>query len=147
MDSKGFIFTFDAVLALIPILILFTAVINMGNNDLTASSGEIRISQDAQDSLEMMAHYKNSADGVTILQKITNTLEINNNNPAGIATASIIAGEFLNKTLGGLKYNLTEVNQLNGVTIASNANIEEAGNVAVGVKSYGNYTFKLYVWN
>jgi len=145
MDSKGFIFTFDAVLALIPILILFTAVINMGNNDLV--SGELRLSQDAQDSLETMAQYKNSADGVTILQKITETLRINNNNPAGIATAGTIAGEFLNKTLVGLKYNLTEVSQLDGITIASNANMEDATNVNVAIRSYGNYTFKLYIWS
>ena len=69
------------------------------------------------------------------------------NDETGIKTAGQVAGSFLNKTLNGSNYRLTEETQLKGKVIASNADMKGASNVAVGVKSCGNYTFKLYVWN
>jgi hypothetical protein len=44
------------------------------------------------------------------------------------------------------KYNFTEMNQVNG-TIAANADMEDADNVAVGVKSFDEYVFKIYIWD
>jgi hypothetical protein len=65
---------------------------------------------------------------------------LNNESPESVADF------YLNKTLGNMKYNLTEISQLNGKTIASNADMENADNLVIGVRNYGNYTFKLYIW-
>ncbi len=45
-----------------------------------------------------------------------------------------------------MKYRLVEINYLKGKEIISNGDIKDAKNVGVAVKCYGNYLFKLYVW-
>ena len=57
-----------------------------------------------------------------------------------------VAGKYLNNTIKDAKYNLTEISQLN-TTIVSNANMASANNTAVGVRNFGDYTFRLYIWN
>jgi len=145
MDDKGFIFTVDAVLALIIVLILIGSLAYLSESGFT-SSGQIRSSQDAQDTLETMAAYKNGPEGVTVLQNISNTLTVYNCSSTGIGEAGQVAGAYLNRTLGSAKYNFTEENQLN-TTIVANANMEDANNTAVGVRSYDDYVFKLYIWD
>lgn len=147
MNEKGFILTMEAVIALIPLFIVLVAVTNISNDDITFSSQQIRITQDAQDVLETMAQYRNGTNSETLLQSMTFALIVNKNNQTGLREAGLIAGSFLNQTLKGMKYNFTEVNQLDGATIVSNANMDEAENIAVGSRSYGNYNFKLYVWD
>ena len=146
MDERGFALSLDAVLALIPVLIVLAAVTNVNCDPLTTQSQEVRLSHNAQDSIEAMAHYRQKY-GLNTLQDISNILQENNNDETGIKTAGQVAGSFLNKTLNGSNYRLTEETQLKGKVIASNADMKGASNVAVGVKSCGNYTFKLYVWN
>jgi len=146
MDNKGFIFTLDSALALVSLLIVLSVVAHISDAQSTYSSQQIRISHDAQDTLETMATYKSSLEGFTVLQNITNTLIANNNDATGVAIAGQIASLYLNKTLGSAKYNLTEINQLN-TTIVANSNMKNANNIAVGIRSYDDYTFKLYIWN
>ncbi|MCE7699254.1 MAG: hypothetical protein K8E24_010725 [Methanobacterium paludis] len=145
MDERGFAFSLDAVLALIPVLIVAAAVTGLNYDPLTTES-HVRLSHSAQDSIEAMAHYKQD-DGSNTLQDISNILKENQNDETGIKNAGQIAGSFLNKTLKGANYSLTEETQLKGKVIASNADLNSADNVAVGVKNCDNYTFKLYVWS
>ncbi len=147
MDSRGIIFTIDAALALIPLFILLASLANISNADTIFNSDQIRINHDAQDTLETMASYKSGGDESTILQNITDSLIINNNSAQGILLSGQIAGSYLNKTIGNSKYTLTEISQLKGQIIASNADVKNGANVAVGIRSYGNYTFQLFVWN
>lgn len=140
MDDKGLIFTLDAVLALIPVFIILTAVAYI-STDFSAPSHQIRVSNNAQDILETMSTYKNSPADITSLESITEALNTENYD-----LASQIASLYFNKTIGNLKYNLTEVNQLN-TTIAANDDMKNGQNIAIGVKNYGAYTFKLYIWD
>lgn len=82
-----------------------------------------------------------------LLEEMVTALEANNNDEYGVDTASKLAGVFLNKTLPAANYELTEINQLNGKTIVSKGKMDTAQNVAVGSKTYGKYSFKLYVWD
>lgn len=142
MDDKGFIFTIDAVLALIIILIALAAVASITESPL---SSQIRLSHNAQDVLETMATYKKSPEESTILQDIASILTANNDQ-TGINEAGKIAGAYLNHTLGSAKYNFTETNQLN-TTLAANADMKEANNIAVSAKSCEGYIFRLYIWD
>ena len=144
MDDKGFIFTMDAVLALIILFIALAAVANVNESSLSSSS-QIRLSHNAQDTLETMATYKTGPDEFTVLQNIAVILAASKNDKKGIDEAGQVAGAYLNQTLNNTKYNLTET-QLN-TTIAANADMEDANNIAVGVKSCGDYMFKLYIWD
>lgn len=141
MDDKGFIFTLDAVLALIPIFIVLATVAHLSDDNLMFQSQEIRISHDAQDTLEAMANYKAGISQTTVLQNVTESLMANNK-----AAAANAAQSYFNKTLGNANYNFTEINQIN-TTIIAKGNMANATNTAVGVRSYGNYTFKLYIWD
>lgn len=143
MDDKGFIFTIDAALGLIVIFIVLAAVVSVNDSQLSQSQ-QIRISHDAQDTLETMATHKTGPEGFTVLQNVAAILTAYDK--SGIDEAGQVAGEYLNKTLGSAKYNFAEVNQINS-TIAANADMKDANNVAVGVKSCGDYTFKLYIWD
>lgn len=137
MDEKGLIFTSDAVLAMIPVFIIIVAVANV--SDSGSVSKQVRYIQDAQDTLEIMT-------SSYVLQNIASILALNNNSKEGIKEAEKIACPYLNKTLGNSKYSLMEISELNK-TITSRGDIKEARDISVGFKSYGNYTFKLYVWN
>lgn len=145
MDNKGFIFTLDAVLALIPVFIVLIAVSNTGQGNLIQPSQQIRISHQAQDTLDAMAQYRTGDE--TLLEKMVTVLKANNNDASGVDAARKLAGAFLDKTLPGANYEFTELNQLNGKTIISKGNRDKAQNVAVGSKNHGNYSFRLYIWD
>ena len=142
MDNNGFVFTLDAILALIIVFIALAAVASINESPL---SSQIRLSHNAQDTLETMAAYKKGPDEPSVLQKVTNILSTSNNDQSGISEAGQVACAYLNQTFNNTKYNLTET-QLNA-TIAANADIKEANNIAVGVKSCDGYVFRLCVWD
>ncbi len=146
MDERGLALTFDAVLALIPVFIVIMSVANLGSSHLTPSSLQTQLSHQAQDSLDLMAQYRDHGQ-LTILEEITTTLESNHNNATGVNAATLIAGQFLNKTIPGMKYAFIELKQLNKASIASKGDLKDAENVGVSSRSYGNYTFQLYVWS
>ena len=144
MDDNGFIFTLDAALGLIIIFIALAAVANV--NIPLSSSSQTRFSHNAQDTLETMATYKTYPCGFTVLQNVATALAANKNDQTGIHEAGQVAGAYLNQTLGSAKYNFTEINQLND-TIAANADMKDAYNIAVGVKSCDGYVFRIYIWD
>ncbi len=144
MDDNGFIFTLDAVLALIPVFIVLMAVSGVDQGSLILPSQQIRLSHQAQDTLDAMAQYHTSES--TLIEEMVMVLKANNNDATGITGAGKLAGAYLDDNLPGMNYELVELNHLNGETIISKGNMDNAPNVAVGTKNYGDYCFKLYVW-
>ena len=147
MDDKGFIVTSDALLSLIVVFILLATVTNINADKSVSSMQDMVMAKKVQDTMELMANYKDISTNKTLIDLMVEELEKNSNQKSGIDNAGQIAGEFLNKTLIGYKYNLIEVNKLNGTTLASNANINQANNISVASRSCAGYTFKLYAWN
>jgi len=145
MDKKGFIFTFDAILALIPVFIVLMAVSNVNQGDLILPSQQVRLNNQAQDTIDLMAQYGDS--DLTLLEEISLVLKETHNTAAGVEAAGEIAGPFLEKNLPGAGYQLVELNQLNETILISKGKMKNAPHIAVGSRSYGNYTFKLYVWD
>jgi hypothetical protein len=140
MDEKGAIFTIDAVLALIPILIVLMAVGNIQhpNNSIPSSSHII----DAQDMLNLLGEYQDG--GEPILQRLVDELEINHNNQIGINKASEIVKPLLNKFLNGRSYIFKEKSVVNS-TISSQGDILKCPQVTIATRNWGNYTFELQV--
>ena len=141
-DDKGFIFTLDAVLALIPVFIVLTAVSSVDPGSLILPSQQVRISNQAQDTLDAMAQYPNTDN--SLLEEMAMALKANDNDASA---AKEVIQVFMDKNLPGMNYELVEINQLKGDTIISRGDRNTAQNVAVGSKNYGNYSFKLYVWD
>jgi hypothetical protein len=142
MDDGGFVYTLDAVLALIPVMIVLVGVSHL--TESPQSYSETKISHVAQDSLEMMAQY-HAGDGLTVLESMSHTLSVYQNNATGINVTSTIATGFLDKNLVGREYLLCEESQLDGVRLAGRLNLENASNVNTASRNCGNYTYRLYV--
>ena len=145
MDDKGLILTFDSVMALIPVFIILLAVAGVNQGQLILPSQQVRLNHQAQDSLDLMAQYRNPS-GETVLAQITYILESNNNSAPAVEAAGEITSEFMEKIMPGMEYKLVELNQLGGAIIASRGEMDGAENVAVGWRSYRNYLYQLYVW-
>ena len=144
MDEKGFIFSWDAVLALIPVFMVITAIFNVNYSSLEDPNQDIRLSHIAGDSMNAMASYRQN-NGLSLLENISKVLSEHQNDGTGIKEAEKIAGPFLDKTIKGVNYRLTEENQINK-TITASADFKGAENVEVSSRSYGGYIFKLWVW-
>lgn len=140
MNNKGFIFTLDAVLALIPVFIIILAISSSNTGELVLPSQQMRLSHQAQDTLDAMSNFRHS--DLTLIEEISRALNADDEN-----TARTLAREFLDINLPLSHYELVEINKLKGNIIASNGDIDKASNVAVGTKIYGNYIYKLYVWD
>lgn len=143
-DVKGIFLSIDAVLALIPIMILLLTVAST-NINYSYYSMEKKYSYEAQDSIELMAQY-NNPDDQTILEGVYLALSENPTPRRGIEKANKIVNPLLKKTLGSMKYRFVEIKYLKGKEIASRGKFENAKYVGVAVKCYRDYIFKLYVW-
>ncbi len=146
MDQKGFLATADAIFGLLIIFILISAVLNVTNTPMPSFSQEINPEQDVQDIMETMATNPAYGDNQTILTEITIHLLSQNNSDDAVESSGLIVSDFMNKTVPGTKYNFTETQQLNGTTIVSNGEMENAKNIHSAIRHCGNYTFQLYLW-
>jgi len=88
----------------------------------------------------------NGPDDKTVLEGVSLALLEAHDPGKGVAAANKIVDPFLKKTLGNMKYRFVEIKYLKGKEIASRGKFEDAKDVGVAVKSYGGYTYKLYVW-
>jgi hypothetical protein len=145
IDDKGFIFTIDAFLALIPVFIVLITVSGVDQGSLILPSQQVRLSHQAQDTLDAMAQYQVTES--TLIEEMVMVLEANGTDASGFDDACKLAGDYLDNNLQGMNYKLVELNHLDGETMASKGNMAEASNVAVGTKNYRGYCFKLYVWD
>lgn len=141
MDEKGFGYTLDAVLALIPIMIVLFGVSNL--NASPESHFQVISSQKAQDTIELMTQYT-EGDGMTVLESISSVLASGNNSEASIRKAGKIASSFLDKNLPG-NYLLTEESHLKGKALAGKLDLNTASNVATASRNCGSYTFRIYI--
>jgi hypothetical protein len=142
-DSKGIILSIDAIIALIPVLVVFLSLVNINIDYHTYH--QKRCFQEAQDSVELMAQYMDP-NGLSVLDKVSKALSDNTDPNMGVDAAKRVSDPFLNKTLGGRNYCFVELNYLNGREITSNCALEKSGDVAVAVKCNGEYMYRLYVW-
>jgi hypothetical protein len=143
-DDNGIFFSIDAGLALIPVLILLFTIGNI-NVNCTYSYNENRYFHSAQDYAELLSNYY-GPDEDCILEKVSNALSEDHDGEKGIENARKILDPFMKKNLGKMNYRIVELNHLNGKELASKGSYDKAEDVGVAVKGYGDYLFKLYVW-
>ena len=142
MDENGFAYTMDAVLALLPIIIILFGVSNF-----TVSSESplpIHSSQKAHDTMDLMVNYR-EGNGFSVLERISTILASGNNSQGSVDSAGEIASNFLDKNLAGREYLLTEESHLNGKPLAGKMELKNANNVATASRNCGNYTFRIYI--
>lgn len=144
LDNKGSLYIMDAVLAIFLLLIVFLVVntaISMPSADYTYESKDIRT---AQDVMELMSG-KIDFNDRSFLGKISAILEDGKNSKESIRIVSQISKDKLDYY--DLKnYCLKENNVLKGKVLASSGDLNKANNVKVATRTYGDYSYTLYVW-
>lgn len=139
MDEKGFVFTMDAVLMLIPIFIIAVTVSGLSLNVPHASP--YYASQDAMNTLLLIATNQTDNSLNTIAKNITS------GNIAGARNAAGNLTNILNSYR--LNYNLTYYNITTGTftTLVSNGTMSTANStVSSSTRSHYNVIFRLYMW-
>jgi len=134
MNDRGFIFTTDAVLMLIPIFILITALAGFSLHSPPVSN--YYIAHDAMDSIATQDDYQGNLK--TLAYNISNGNKTVPNNITRILTS-----------FNGWNYNLTYYNSTTGqFQTLSNKSVmtTNISIISTAVRVYGNMTFKLYMW-
>lgn len=144
LDNKGSIYIIDAIFAIFLLLLVFLVVntaITIPTTDYSYESKDIR---QAQDTMELLSG-KIDFDDRTFLGKISKILEDNKNSKQSIRQVSKISKDKLN-SYNLINYRFCENNILKGQVLASSGNYDKANEVNVATRSYGDYSYTLYVW-
>jgi hypothetical protein len=139
MDQKGFIFTSDAILALIPLFLMMVLLSN-----LPASSdpqSQVIVAEDAQDYLDILA--ASQIKDRSVMESMVMALKTDPD--GGMEKAGEIAKPVLDNLMVGKNYQLLETAQLNGTVIISQGDLNSSPSVASATRNWENYTFVLYV--
>jgi hypothetical protein len=137
-EECGIFFCYDALLALIPLMIILAAVAHI-QIDPSISNQELVMYHQAQDTLNLMSIQNNPYEP-SILEQLSSSISNKN-----LESTNKIVNCWLKNKLENRKYRLVEVNHLNGQEICSFGDMNNTQIVAVAVKSYDSYIYKLYI--
>ena len=146
-DNKGFVSLADALLSifvLFMVLIAFNMMIDIEVPSLSEENNDFKISQDI---MEIMSSKADGRD-YTLLERITYILSENNNSIASKREVKAILNDFFMIYLDDrYHYSFVESNQLDGDILSSNGDFNSADRVNVAIRNYGNYSYKLYIFD
>lgn len=143
-DEKGNLFIIEAILA---ITILFMAilvvntVISLPSPDYSYHGSDLK---SAQDIMEVLSAKINSTDQ-TFLGEISSILKKNKNSKKSIREVSDICQTKLD-SFKLTNYKFCENKKLKEKVLASKGNYDNAKGVSVATRTYGDYSYTLYVW-
>ena len=144
-DEKGLLYIFDVIFAvvllLIAILVINAVVISIPSPQYSESVKDFK---DAQDIMEMVNGKINSSDK-TFIAEISSILVENENSKESIREVSDISKDKFHQFKLN-NYRFTENNVLNGVVLASSGDYNDAENISVASRNYGDYSYTLSVW-
>ncbi|MBQ2635503.1 MAG: hypothetical protein IJG09_02190 [Methanobrevibacter sp.] len=143
-DEKGSFYIIEAILAitilLIAILIVNT-VISIPSPDYSYEGHDLK---SAQDIMEILSKKINFTDQ-TFLGEISTVLKENKNSKKAIRDVSDICQDKFD-SFNLKNYKFCENNKLKGKILASKGNYNNAQDVSVATRTYGDYSYTLYVW-
>ncbi len=144
LDNKGSFYIFDAIIAVVLILLVFlvvNATISLPTSDYSYESKDIRTAQDVMELLSGKVDF----DDRTFLEEISAILEDGENSKESIGEVSEISKRKLDSY--DLKnYRFTENDVLDGEVLASSGDYKKADNVDVASRTYGDYSYSLSIW-
>lgn len=144
-DEKGSLYIFDAILAII-LLLMVVFIINSAVVSIPSPSysNSVKDFKTAQDIMETLSGKVNFADR-TFLGDISTILIENENSEESIREVSDISKiKFDNLNLDN--YRFSENNVLDGKVLSIKGDYNRAENVSVAGRSYGDYYYTLEVW-
>lgn len=143
-DEKGSFYLIESILAisvlLVAILVVNT-VISLPSPDYSYETKDFKTSQDVMEVLSKKINFTDQ----TFIGEISTILKENKNSKKSIREVSeICQNKFDSYNLEN--YQFCENNKLKGKVLASSGNFDNANNVSVATRTYGEYSFTLYVW-
>lgn len=144
LDNKGSFYIIDAILAVVLLLIVFLAInatITMPTHDYSYETRDIKTAQDVMELLSGKVDFEDES----FISEISAILNESRNSKESIREVSKISKSKLD-SYDLENYRLTETNVLNNVVLASNGDWDNAENISVATRTYGEYSFTLSVW-
>ena len=143
-DEKGSFYLIEAILAITVLLIailIVNTVISIPSPDYSYEGHDLR---SAQDIMEILSKKINFTDQ-TFLGEISTVLKENKNSKKAIGEVSDICQDKFD-SFNLKNYKFCENNKLKGKILASKGNYNNAQDVSVATRTYGDYSYTLYVW-
>ena len=144
LDNKGLLNIIDAILAIFLLLMVFLVInvaVTMPTADYSYESKDIR---QAQDTMELLSGKIDFTDQ-PFIEKISKILEENKNSKESVRRVSELSKEKLDSY--NLKnYRFCENNVLKENVLASKGDYYQSGDVSVATRTYGEYSYTLYLW-
>ena len=147
-DNRGFASLIDMLLSifiLLMVLMAFNLVADIEIPSLSEMSNDFKTSQDI---MEIMSSKIDARDH-SILEKVTFILDKNNNSASSKREVKALLDDYFASHLNGNQnqhYAFAETNQLDGEVLSFNGDYASAENLDVAGRSYGNYSYKLYLF-
>ncbi|MBQ7927208.1 MAG: hypothetical protein IJ287_00460 [Methanobrevibacter sp.] len=143
-DNTGSLYIIEAILAIIVLLIailVVNTVISVPSPDYSYEAHDLASAQDIMSSLSGKIDF----DDQTFLGQISTILKEKKNSKKSIREVS----EICQNKLDDFKltnYKFCENNKLKGKVLAYRGNDNNAKEVSVATREYGDYSYTLYVW-
>jgi hypothetical protein len=144
LDQKGSFYLIESILAVFILLIavlVINTVISIPSPDY---SYDVHDFKSAQDTMELLSRKINFTDQ-SFLGEISTILKDNKNSKKSVREVSDICKIKLD-SYKLTNYKFCENNKLKGKVLAYSGNFNNAHEVSVASRSYGEYSYTLYVW-
>lgn len=144
LDNKGSFYIIDAILAVILLLIVFLAInatITMPTHDYSYETRDIKTAQDIMELLSGKVDFEDES----FISEISAILNEGENSKESIREVSRISKSKLDSH-DLENYRLVETNVLNNVVLTSKGDWDNAENISVATRTYGEYSFTLSTW-
>ena len=144
LDNKGSFYLIDAMLAVVLLLIVFLAInatVTMPTHEYSYETRDIRTAQDVMELLSGRIDFQDKS----FISEISGILKEGENSKESVREVSKISRDRLD-SYDLENYRLVESNVLNDGVLASKGNYDDAENVSVATRTYGDYSFTLSTW-
>jgi hypothetical protein len=144
LDNKGSFYLIDAILAVVLLLIVFLAInatVTMPTHEYSYETRDIRTAQDVMELLSGRIDFQDKS----FISEISGILKEGENSKESVREVSKISRDRLD-SYDLENYRLVESNVLNDGVLASKGNYDDAENVSVATRTYGDYSFTLSTW-
>ncbi len=144
LDEKGSFYLIESILAIAILLMavfVINTVISIPSPDYSYDSLDFTTSHDVMEALSGKVNFTDKS----FIGSISETLKDNRNSKKSIRDVSEICRAKLD-TFNLANYRFCENNVLDGKVLASSGDFSKAGNVSQATRTYGDYSYSLYVW-
>ena len=144
LDDKGSFYLIESILAIAILLMavfVVNTVISIPSPDYSYDSLDIKTSQDVMETLSGKVNFTDKS----FIGSISDTLKENRNSKKSVREVSGICQDKLD-AFDLLNYRFCENNVLNGKVLASSGDFSKASDVSQATRTYGDYSYSLYIW-